>query len=99
VIDWQEIIKANIDATAATQAGLVSLQSAIATRVPQACSTCDGFPEGCGCPHCPTVGKLLAIGAAVMGARVRDDDGSVQIGPLRLAYAESLLNTLQAVEP
>lgn len=49
--------------------------AALATRVPQACQTCEGDGirrSECGayrpgaCPDCPTVAKLLAIGAAVM---------------------------------
>jgi hypothetical protein len=50
----------------------------LATRVPQACPTCKGLGCTCPgyceraddhvCPDCPTVAKLLAIGAAVMTA-------------------------------
>jgi hypothetical protein len=68
----------------------------LAARVPQACPTCEGAGEWVYdmervvCDHCPTVAKLLAIGAAVMTWE-----------PHVVAAGESLLwqTSLRAVEP
>jgi hypothetical protein len=78
----------------------------LAARVPQACPTCDvcrngGYTDEVGefvsisnpCPDCPTVAKLLAIGAAVM----------TWPEPDRRFYYEQgqgeLLDHMRAVEP
>ena len=77
----------------------------LAARYPKACPTCKGTgvePTGAytyegeplyqTCSDCPTLGKLLAIGEAVMTAQVA---GSGTWG----RYAAVLLDALRAVEP
>jgi hypothetical protein len=82
-IDWHEIIAVATDRDEWVYGHSPDhdevADCVLATRVPQACPTCDGSgwtswqtPEMHGpqvwlCPDCPTVAKLLAIGAAVMG--------------------------------
>jgi hypothetical protein len=88
-IDWEQIIGKGVNESfwrmgggggpsqAETNTGdLQVAHDVLATRVPQACPTCEGDGNRrseCGayrpgaCPDCPTVAKLLAIGAAVMG--------------------------------
>jgi hypothetical protein len=77
-IDWQQVFR---DAPADGWLCASPFPSTLlAIRVPQACPTCDGsgirrytdylngYIVGATepCPDCPTVAKLLAIGAAVM---------------------------------
>jgi hypothetical protein len=80
-IDWQQIIVDGLQISAEYgDPWDYNVTGNVATlRVPQACPTCDvcrngGYTDEVGefvsisnpCPDCPTVAKLLAIGAAVM---------------------------------
>jgi hypothetical protein len=81
-IDWHEIIAVATDRDEWVYGHSPDhdevADCVLAARVPQACPTCEGSghlgpatgsPQrdyGRACPDCPTVAKLLAIGAAVM---------------------------------
>ena len=90
----------------------------LAARVPELCQTCKGYglvakPLRPGaqalsvthedCPGCPTIGQLLAIGAAVMSARVEIDDYTVAVEAegrtWHPSHAITLLDRLRAVQP
>ena len=70
----------------------------LAARVPELCN--GQLNGGCPCPDCPTIGQLLAKGAAVMGELVdagagdvfEHKSGTYMDGPELLAY-------LRAVQP
>jgi len=73
----------------------------INTRVLELCENAD---TGCpGCTDCPTIGQLLAIGAAVMSARVEIDDYTVAVEAegrtWHPSHAITLLDRLRAVQP
>ena len=74
----------------------------INTRVLELCENAD---TGCpGCTDCPTIGQLLAIGAAVMTARMESPEGSgrqgVLLGGEYLAQsADRTIAYLRAVQP
>lgn len=81
-------------------------------RVPELCQTCEGTGLDYGgninhptiCPDCPTIGQLLAIGAAVMTARMESPEGSgrqgVLLGGEYLAQsADRTIAYLRAVQP
>ena len=76
--------------------------------VPQCHPEHDAQGEDCGCPanfmpcpDCPTIATLLAIGAAVMTARMLRDSQRYRTECLgrRDAYSDDLLARLQSVEP
>ena len=91
----------------------------LAARVPELCQTCKGYglvakPLRPGaqalsvthadCPGCPTIGQLLAIGTAVMTARMESPEGSgrqgVLLGGEYLAQsADRTIAYLRAVQP
>lgn len=92
----------------------VALQ--LAAKVPQLCQTCGGTqriaaPEGRGdglpdpgwcapCPDCPTIARLLAIGAAVMTATLERSEWVALDGDKDLTrVAGTLLARLRAVQP
>ncbi len=83
----------------------VEARTALAAKVPELCQTCDGF--GCSviiedgdCPDCPTIAHLLAIGAAVMTAKV-EGTCAVRISPDHnvAIEADRLLQFLRSVQP
>jgi hypothetical protein len=101
-IDWQQIFAERLlrgEPTVVTSWELGDADIILATRVPQACPTCGGsgikmFPApilGVDCPDCPTVAKLLAIGAAVMTL----DEDSFSSEP----FWYDIIDRLRAVEP
>jgi len=80
--------------------------SVLAAKVPELCLTCGGERDGAhgnivagDCPDCPTIGHLLAIGAAVMAAEV-SGGWIVQLpGQLATNTADLLLTQLRAATP
>ena len=94
------------------------IDAQLAAKVPELCQTCEGYglvakPLRPGaqalsvthedCPDCPTIGQLLAIGAAVMSARVEIDDYTVAVEAegrtWHPSHAITLLDRLRAVQP
>lgn len=81
---------------------------ALDAKVPDLCQTCGGTKrvatpgtsvDYVGCPDCPTIAQLLAIGAAVMSAEV-SGGWIVQLpGQLATNAAELLLSQLRSVQP
>lgn len=85
---------------------------ALATRVPALCPTCDGTTvthnerhewADISCPDCPTIGRLLAIGAAVMTSTVNVNDYTVTVAAegkqWHPTHAIALRDLLLAVQP
>ena len=50
-------------------------RNALQYALPELCQARPGGPIGHACPDCPTIGQLLAIGAAVMNIRAGDHPG------------------------
>lgn len=89
----------------------------LGAKVPELCQTCGGTGERPlnhqvrkyaepyhVCPDCPTIGRLLAIGTAVMTARMESPEGSgrqgVLLGGEYLAQsADRTIAYLRAVQP
>ena len=81
----------------------------LAARVPALCTTCGGTTvthnerhewADIQCPDCPTIGRLLAIGAAVMTAESSEDGWVVQLpGQLATNFSVPLLTQLREVQP
>lgn len=84
----------------------------LAATVPALCGTCGGtagMEEGCPrcslgicsahqpCLYCPTIAKLLAVGAAVMTLDLSGDEG--HISPTHINAQQALVDYLRAVQP
>lgn len=82
----------------------VTVTAQLATRVPELCATCTaGTTRKC-CPDCPTIGKLLAIGAAVMSRKIDTESPSFDGYSLGMVEdwtdgANWMLAALRTVQP
>ena len=111
--DFAAILYDAADPVPVSYSGQYPLQVAVdlqlAARVPALCTTCGGTTvthnerhewADIQCPDCPTIGRLLAIGAAVMTAESSEDGWVVQLpGQLATNFSVPLLTQLREVQP
>jgi hypothetical protein len=86
-VDWQTLIDRELFEQFEGSGELPCARDLLATRVPQLCEWCEGRGwlddldnDGATvpCPDCPTVERLLAIGAAVMDPQLWLDDAILE---------------------